>query len=138
MRSNLLLFFLLALIAAISFVHIQGMQYAWYWKLWWLDIVMHFAGGFWLAIMVLWIHLSTGRSKADVTTMRFALYISAVVLLVGFMWEIFEVLIGAMSTMKSNYLSDTIMDLFLDVVGALIAMYFVGPRVLSWRKSIKT
>jgi len=45
-------------------------------------------------------------------------------LVIGVVWEIFEYVNDI--TYTTNYVTDTMSDLFLDVIGAFCSLYFIG------------
>ena len=124
----LTLFFVLF---AVAMTHILGNLFFLYWKFWWLDIVSHFLGGFWVGGSVLWIYTHFYPFKNNRGEWLQIILLSVVSgFAIGMMWEIFEVLIGSTVLPNENYFSDTIADLIFDSTGAFIA------GVSFWRSSL--
>lgn len=85
-------------------------------------MVSHFGGGFWVGGTTLWVydHLYSFKNNSDNWFQIILLSLFAS-LAIGFMWEIFEVLIGSTVLPNENYFSDTVIDLIFDSIGALVA-----------------
>ena len=90
---------------------------------WWYDIMLHFLGGLWVALMFQWL---AARQKATVLIIPTLL----AVCLVGVAWEIFEILIG--SPREANFAFDTSLDILMDVIGGILgyasAAYILAKR----------
>ena len=107
-----------------------------YWKVSWLDIVMHFLGGALVAsAMVWWVYFS-GRISLPRLSFFFTLtLILGGVALIGVLWEFFEFLVDKFIT-KNNYIDllqlgviDTMKDLFMDILGGLaVGLLFLYER----------
>lgn len=112
--------FFVALLASatLAVVHVVANATDLYWTYRWLDIPMHILGGFALGSLVI----------AILMRHRPGMYVLAM-LAVAFGWELFEVLIGM--PRPTDYPLDTLLDLFDDGVGALMA-YLLARRTL-WR-----
>lgn len=85
-----------------------ALEFYWYWTYWWLDIVMHTAGGIVIGIIV-----------ATYVSPR-VLRIIGLTLLVGVLWEVFEYVLG-ISQAEPNFQVDSMLDLTMDTVGACLA-----------------
>lgn len=121
MNKNLFIF-LFALIILIAGLNEIALNFFLYWRVWWFDIMMHFLGGLWIGLTTLWIYLSSGYIKNINKEKFFILFLSiSAVLIIGIGWEVFEYLIDAHIGMKQGYWSDTIQDLVMDTLGAIIA-----------------
>ena len=107
------------LLALVALVHVVALQLHLYWHFWWLDIFVHFGGGLWVALAVSWLLLFARREPRII-----ALICTAIV--IGILWEIFEVLIGM--TFEDKYVFDTTIDLLMDTAGG-IAGYFLTARL---------
>jgi len=127
-RDRLALF-LLAVILLILALHLLALDQFLYWRFWWYDLVMHFLGGFWLAITSLWLIYFSGYAKDYQPKInRVLLIVLGSVIIFGILWEIFEYVSGATYNGES-YALDTALDLLLDVLGGcfgyLISLKFV-------------
>ncbi len=105
-----------------------ALEYYLYWTVWWFDILMHFLGGFWIGLIVLWFYKAFlgERARSDHGYLVSLLG----VILVGVAWEVME-LLGGLTGGEEGYAFDTILDLIMDIVGAIVATYVV------FRKSLK-
>jgi len=120
-RFFLTLFFVLI---AVALIHGIGTAFFLYWKFWWLDVVTHFAGGFWVGGIALWgLALLSNSLKEDIKNSPFITLLLAafIAFTVGIWWEVYEVLIGAVSFPFADYIDDMILDLVMDVLGGIVA-----------------
>ncbi|HEU0085726.1 MAG TPA: hypothetical protein VFQ59_02085 [Candidatus Paceibacterota bacterium] len=106
---------LVILVFFILFINYVAMKFHWYSALPWFDMPMHFLGGFWVALLVAFILPSRHFS------IHFVLKILAGVLLIGILWEIFEVTLNTITVKDTFDMVDTLSDLFFDIVGGLAA-----------------
>lgn len=117
---------LFVLIWVLAFIHMLAEAYYLYWILNWFDIVTHFLGGLWLGISALWFwYLSGYIYKAHFPDKK-AFYIALCAgITFGFFWEVYEYAVWQWSGagLPNNYISDTIMDLFVDILGALMGYF---------------
>ena len=122
-KKESLLFVLLVLIFLIAVLHISAIELFWYWRVWWIDIVMHFLGGLWIALASLWVTFYSGLVK-NVRRTPGVFFIVTVVsaIVVGIGWEVFEFLSGAFIGVGLS--QDTFHDLFADLGGALTVFLF--------------
>ena len=126
MSRILLLTILGALAAAIAVLHVVALMFYFYWTLWWFDILQHFLAGFWIALFIFWVVFRLRLSFVSQfinTPVAFLTLALAVVFAVGVGWEIFEYAIQLYFV--ENYVSDTILDLTMDVTGALACYIYI-------------
>ncbi len=71
------------LIFLIFFINFVALRLYWYNSIWYFDMIMHFAGGFWLGLALLWIFSNDNLSS------RLIFKIILIVLLVGVLWEFY-------------------------------------------------
>lgn len=129
-RKKLLISRTLWLIVAIFLVNAAAMKFYWYSTIWWFDIPMHFMGGFWLGLWVLWLYVYARRSE-KLVRMRSALMALVIgVLVLGGAWEVFELGIDSFITIKPHNLVDTASDLCFDLAGGLSAFLYCIRRGL--------
>lgn len=119
------------LIVIIGGLHYIADVFNLYWEVWWFDLMMHFLGGFWIALSTLWlIYFSPffeGKSKS------FKVFLlSGIVgaMLIGILWEIFEYATDSTYT-AHNYILDTSTDLVADFIGGVVAVLYVYYRSLK-------
>jgi len=118
MDRKKLLIRLTFLILFIFFVNFVAMKFYWYSSLWWLDMPVHFLGGFWLALASIWLF-----SLAD-KSFRSIFKIISLVLLVGIFWEIFEIMVNESISRNPFNILDTVSDLTFDLAGGLSAIFY--------------
>lgn len=111
MSDRRLLYAVALLIASIAVIHIASLQWYLYWQFVWLDVPVHFLGGVWIALFVIWVLGRIGRSPG-------LLEIVVWVALVGVAWELFELWGGI--PMEDNFAFDTALDLLMDLIGACV------------------
>jgi hypothetical protein len=102
-----------------------ALAYYLYWRIPWLDIPMHFLGGLWVGLSILWLYYESGyihlpkdkRGRGSVLTLALA-----GTFIIGVLWEIFEFSLDTFIVFQEVYnIGDTLLDLFMDEVGALVA-----------------
>lgn len=113
----------------IIFTHIIATWQNWYWSLNWLDIPMHFLGGFFVAVLFLFIRKNLsflfGRNNLVVDFIIVLGFVS----LIGILWEFFEFSLDFIWAKKGVIplsqisLQDTLGDLFFDLVGGFCARF---------------
>lgn len=129
MSKRSLAFVNLFLVLAIFTADRLAQSYSWYYHYWWFDMVMHFAGGFFVALSVLYLYFHSGYVELSHNqawfTILCALGAGAVV---GVFWEFFEFAIDLYTGRTFNGISvmdqkvgDTLSDLFFDMFGAVAA-----------------
>lgn len=120
--TDRLLKIIFELIVFIAAVHFVSLKFYLYYEFWWLDIVMHFLGGLWVALSLFWLFDFARLFKINFSKISH-LILSAVFLtiLVAIAWEIFELQFGITSFLEADYLEDTIFDIFVGFSGALTA-----------------
>ena len=105
----------------------------------WLDIPMHFLGGFAVSLSFIYL-LNQNRNKNEIKIPRSVqfIFIVAIVALTAVLWEFVEFTIDFfLRTNAQRGLPDTMLDLFLGIVGgALGALIYSKPtpktEELSW------
>jgi hypothetical protein len=92
---------------------------------------MHFLGGFLVAIFTIFILYSYSdfENLKKHKIFLFSLIIGAT-LVVGLGWELWEIFVGFTNTFRD--LNDTIMDIVMDTVGAISAIYY--SKKILWEK----
>lgn len=113
-----------------------AMVYEWHFYYWWVDMVLHFAGGFWVFVLARYVvdHYRITITGAHQKIARFFIFISFVVF-VGVLWELFEFVLDRYITESGfTYLprvfEDTLSDLVLDIMGGITAfiLYFKNGK----------
>lgn len=115
MKNKLFLLILFLLVSLLAFLNFYAGQYFWYWKFWWFDLIMHFSGGVSIALLVFYLHkIFELKEKININSLIFFITITIAIL-----WEIMEFLIDA-NLFGGNYFFDTLTDVFIALIGALI------------------
>lgn len=116
--------------------HALGSFFSLYEQIFWFDMVMHTLGGAWLAA----VFVTVGDSRfpsflRELPRFRYTLRVVLLVLIAGLAWELYQHVFAVWATARfgdlgfAQPLSDTLSDLLLDAVGAVIA------ALLLFRKS---
>ena len=128
------------LIFFIFFVNWAAMKFYWYSALPWFDMPMHFLGGFWVALLFAFILLHHWRlpkstesresppAPKEPFSIYFALQVIGGVLLVGILWEFFEVSVNNITVKEYFDIADTVSDLIFDLAGSLLALLFLYKK----------
>jgi uncharacterized membrane protein YjdF len=100
-----------------------------YFFIWWFDVVMHFAGGFWVAMLALF--LIREHSFDNLILLWLVL---GLVMLIGVAWEFMEFglnhFVGgwAERIFYQTNIEDTLGDLIADICGGLVAFILFKVR----------
>jgi len=114
MQSKKFPIFVVGFIFFIFVLNLAAMKFHWYYAIPWFDMPMHFLGGAWIAVAVLW---AMGE-KTPFTRILLS------VLILGILWEIFELFNNRYIGTRDPFdFADTLSDLVLDVLGAGTAFY---------------
>jgi hypothetical protein len=107
------------LIFLIFFADFIAHKLYWYSSVWYFDMLMHFFGGLWLGLFLIWFFY------ADFSpTLRKFLKIIIGVLLIGILWEVFEILVNQVAAQNSLNFLDIVSDLFFDLAGGIFALFY--------------
>ncbi len=129
MLLRLAIFFSAALVLAAS--HITALSFALYFTYSWLDIVMHLLGGFVVALGIgilpyIRIHLPPVWNSLSGYLI--------LVLLVGVLWESFELWAGIWRFIDPDFFLDTVLDLCMDICGGVLGYICTTTlqKIESW------
>ena len=96
---------------------------------------MHFAGGLWVGLSVLWFVFLSGRFKRNIPQNALSIFTVGVfsVLAVAIMWEVFEYIVQIVLPRGTPYdILDTMSDIFYGLTGGIVASFsFSRKRYLS-------
>ncbi len=123
MKLNTTLFLITGTLLAVS--NFLALKLFLYWRYSWIDMPVHFLGGVAaaLGLFVLFdFRLPLPRQLLSLSYFMFLVFFVAVA------WEIFEVLLGAVDTTTSYYISDTVTDMICGLFGGLVG-FFVGSKM---------
>jgi len=122
-------FFISSLLVAV--LHYISLKFFLYWTVSWFDIMMHFLGGFVISIFIIFILYSYSDFENLKRHKIFLLsLIIGLTLVVGLTWELWEIFVGFTDTL--NDLGDTVIDVIMDTVGSLFAIYYSRKNI--WTK----
>ena len=95
-----------------------------------MHLFVHMMGGFWIAITILWIALKIGHIEKITHYKRRALIIMVgSALIIGIVWEIFELVFKIDLVNKIGYWPYTINAVVADLIGGIIAFwYFMSSK----------
>jgi uncharacterized membrane protein YjdF len=105
---------------AILFLHLKGIDNEFYWLYWWYDIPMHLFGGVVITLIYAWLQ----RAYPVLPSLSWK-SVLLVIIAVGFLWEVWELVIGDTSFTDNGYTADTIKDFFNDTVGACVTYLII-------------
>lgn len=117
------LLFIVVLIGVLNFIAIK---FYLFWTTTWFDMIMHFLGGFFIAMLAIFLFGSLSRLKSTYLRNLFLGLIA--VLVIGTLWEVFELLAKATDMADFGYFSDTGMDYVMDLFGGLVAVWFIEHK----------
>lgn len=131
MDSKKILKVLACLIFFILVVNFLAYKFYWYSIIWYLDMIMHFLGGFWLGLAYIWFFNPSESLKLRLGSKVFDVVFKILlfVFLFGFGWEVFEILINDVITQNPFNFLDTISDLCFDLSGGLCAILYVWKKL---------
>lgn len=97
-----------------------------YSSIWYFDMIMHFFGGFWLGLVFLWLFSYKNSSLELSLELVFKIILS--VLVIGVLWEIFEIIFINIIAQTSFNSLDTPSDVFFDLAGCVFVMLYFLKR----------
>ena len=101
-------------------LHLISIRFYLYWSFWWLDMIVHFFGGFFVAGMALYFLLPYLKTNKRLVVFTLGVF----VLTVAVLWEVFEFHFGII-VISRNFYFDTFSDIFMDIVGAVVVLRYV-------------
>ena len=112
----------------VAVLHYVSLKFYLYWTVSWFDILMHFLGGFLIAIFTIFILYSYSdfENLKNHKIFLVALIMGAT-LSIGLGWELWEVFVGFTDTV--NDLNDTFIDIIMDMVGSIFAIYYARKEI---------
>lgn len=116
------------LVLGIAVVNQLANFFYWYSTIWWFDMPMHFLGGFFVGLLMVYLywfsplHKESGLQK---TFSRYTVYILLGVISIGLMWEVFEFVVDMYTTHNGLNVLDTLSDLCFDLAGGSTAFFLL-------------
>ena len=112
---------------AILFLANSGAHFFyWYSTIWWFDMPMHFTGGYFVAIALVYVLLKARKEKPLPTYLK----LFFLVLTVGFLWEVYEYAFDIYFHNNLIMVLDSFSDLCFDMAGAITAFFFIDRHML--------
>lgn len=133
MRNKLILISAVLIILEAS-IHLWGVFADGYVRLWWLDILTHSLGGFWLSLTAIWLIWFSGYFRLTYQPSFFRIFISGSISVfsVAVLWEVFEYFVG-INYSPEGYAIDTMLDIIcgtsLGAVSSVLTAYL-------WKKNL--
>lgn len=127
MNRKRLLKHLLFLMFFIFIVDFLAKIFFWYSLIWYLDIIMHFLGGFWVGLFFFYI-FSLKNINFRPIDLFFKIFLST--LAVGILFEFYEFFLNIISVTNFD-LFDTLSDVFFDILGALFSMFYFFKIIMT-------
>ena len=116
-RTSLLVIF-------IFLINYVAMKLHWYSLLWWFDIPMHYLGGLWLGLAMVYLFPpKENRPKAILGTIVGVLFFALA-------WEVFEYFVDENIAKNGFDIYDTMSDICFDLAGAFTAIFYFFKRII--------
>ena len=112
------------LVIGIFTINTLANVFFWYQSIWWLDLVMHFLGGLFVALLIVWVLYVIFKKL----TPQFVFwYIVFGVLIIALSWELFEFSIWTLFNLKEIInIQDSVTDVITGSLGSIVgAIYFL-------------
>ncbi len=117
-------------IFSILLLNYLAMKFYWYSSIWYFDMPMHFLGGVWLGLALLWFL----KIKEISLMLIFKMILG--VLIIGVLWEIFEIILNNYTTQSPFNSLDTISDIFFDLSGGCFAILYFIKKIMPIKSNI--
>lgn len=124
MKSSQLFKHAFILLIIIGFLDFFASSLYLYWTVWWSDMLLHFLSGICVAMggVSVWLFIFNREETDPWKTLWIGM---SWVILVGMLWEIFELRFGATSLSDGMiYITDTISDSFMNISGGLFGVVY--------------
>lgn len=127
-----LLRILALLVCVIAVLHIAATLFYLYWELWWYDMLLHFLGGVFIALLVLWFCFFSGyvSAPASFSVRRVFFFTLFWLTVIGIGWEVFERALGHTWSVEGYWL-DTSVDVALDIIGGVVGFLFFKDKYMN-------
>jgi magnesium-transporting ATPase (P-type) len=117
-----------ALLFIVAVLNLVGVYLYLNWSIWWFDMLLHFLAGITMGMATI-LFLQYFFNTKIFSFSKLLLISITVGLVIGLLWEIYELYFGITSFSDGViYVTDTISDLVLDVVGAFLG-YLYAQRL---------
>ena len=121
LHKNHLHIFVILLAFFISIAHLVALNFYLYFAFWWLDIVMHFLGGLFVALASLLVYIAV-RKEEKLSRRKTALIVLLGIIVIGTSWEVFEYFAGI--SPGNDFVIDTVTDAIMNLLGAGVGLLY--------------
>lgn len=122
-------FYLLFVVAVLNLLAIK---FYLYWTVSEFDSLVHFLGGAFVGMLFLWLYFYSGIFDPQKRDLKNFVVISILsVILVGVLWEVFELIIGATNVNDLEYYFDTALDIVMDILGSLLSCFYAYIKEIN-------
>lgn len=112
-----IIFFIFILNAIASKLH-------WYYSIWYFDMAMHFLGGFWVGLAIIYFFKIKIISFANILKIFFYF------LIIGSLWEVFEIIVDEIVSQNPFNTLDTFSDICFGLSGAFVSFFYFLKRIM--------
>lgn len=116
---------LAVLIFLILVANFTANKFYWYSSIPYFDMIMHFLGGFWLALLFIWLYNKEKLNSINILKVMLS------ILAIGVVWELFEIIVNNSLAKNPFDAGDTLSDLFFDLFGGVCALWYVSKRIMK-------
>ncbi len=112
-------------------MHGAAIKYYLYWAVWWYDIPVHVIGGAIFGASAIWFFGSLKERTSRISDSSLIAFSLTAVFIVGVFWEVYEYVFEMAYNPAIGYALDTVKDMFMDLGGASVALWFYKRQKLS-------
>lgn len=120
MQQKKIFYTMFAVLAVTGILNTIGTALYLYWTVIWFDMIMHFLGGLFVALFFFSVFLFLKTKLPYMEKLVLGLIFS---ILVGLVWEYYELIIGVTDLGELGYWPDTGMDIVMDTLGAFVGVF---------------
>lgn len=114
-----------ALLILVGVLNWLATIYNLYWSIYEFDSLVHFLAGASVSLFFLWLYFYSGFFNPQEVSLKNFLLISILgAMFIAVSWEIFEFILGESLLQKVKYPFDTMMDLIMDFLGAIVGCFY--------------
>lgn len=117
-NRNTYLFLSLGIFLLLFAIHFFATKTGLYWITGWFDSVSHIIGGFGIFFVLAYVFSLASKNPSLVVVI-------VSTLVIGIIWELFELKYGITSISSSKYILDTSSDLIFDIIGGVLGFLIV-------------
>ena len=102
-------------------------KFYWYNSIWYFDMIMHFLGGVWVGLFFIY------TLSVDEASLKSLWQVVLLTLLIGVSWEIYEFVVNNMIGRVPFDILDTLSDIFWDVAGGFVSLFYFSKIIMMVR-----